>query len=113
MVGKKALIRKIRMISKGLVARESSKSLKKAYTREVNNTHSRFPPSRTPRGSELDIVFSKKDARGVRQLHDDPLVIVLRMEEFNIHRVLVENGSLADIIYLLAFQQMKLSQKRL
>ena len=67
--------------------------LKKAYAREVNNVHSWFPPSKTPRCSELDIVFSKKDARGVKQPHDDPLVIMLRMEEFNIHRVLVDNRS--------------------
>ena len=35
------------------------------------------------------------------------------MEEFNIHRVLVDSGSSANIIYLPAFQQMKLSQERL
>nr|XP_023918110.1 uncharacterized protein LOC112029623 [Quercus suber] len=45
--------------------------------------------------------------------HDDPLVIMLRVEEFNIHWVLIDNGSLADIIYLLAFQQMKLDKKRI
>ena len=38
---------------------------------------------------------------------------MLRMEEFNIHWVLVDNGSLADIIYLPAFQQMKLSKERI
>ena len=38
---------------------------------------------------------------------------MLRMEEFNIHRVLVDNGSSADIIYLPAFQQKKLSKERL
>ncbi|XP_030939781.1 uncharacterized protein LOC115964655 [Quercus lobata] len=35
------------------------------------------------------------------------------MEEFNIHWVLVDNGSLADIIYLPTFQQMKLSKEKL
>lgn len=38
---------------------------------------------------------------------------MLRMEEFNIHRLLVDNGSSADIIYLPTFQQMMLSQERL
>lgn len=41
------------------------------------------------------------------------MVIMLKMEEFNMHRVLVDNGSSADIIYLLAFQQMKLNKERL
>ena len=68
-------------------------------------THTRY--------SELDIVFSKKNARGVRQPHDDPLVKMLRMEEFNMYRVLIDNGSLVDIIYLPAFQQMKLNEERL
>ena len=79
-------------------------SLKKAYAREVNNVYLWFPPSKTPRCSELDIVFFKRDARGIRQPHNDSLVIMVRMEEFNIHRVLVDNGSSLDIIYLLAFQ---------
>ena len=38
---------------------------------------------------------------------------MLRMEEFNMYRVLIDNGSLADIIYLPAFQQMKLNKERL
>ena len=54
--------------------------------------------------NESNIIFSKKDARGIRQPHDDPLVIMLRMEEFNMHRVLINNGSLANIIYLPTFQ---------
>ena len=32
---------------------------------------------------------------------------MLKVEEFNIHRVLIDNGSLANIIYLPSFQQMK------
>ena len=35
------------------------------------------------------------------------------MEEFNMHQVLIDNGSLANIIYLPAFQQMKLNKERL
>ena len=57
--------------------------------------------------------FNKADARGVKQPHNDPLVIVLNIEGFNTKRILVDNGSSADIIYLLAFQQLKLDPKRL
>ena len=111
--GKKTPVGEIRMISRGLVIGGSSKSLKKTYASEVNNIHSWFPSPKTPRSSELNIVFSKRDAHRVKQPYDDPLVIMLRIEEFIIHRVLVNNGSSVDIIYLLAFQQMKLSQERL
>ena len=57
--------------------------------------------------------FLEEDARGVKQPHDDPLVIMVMIEGFNTRRVLVDNGSLADIIYLSAFQQLKVDQKRL
>ena len=51
-----------------------------------------------PRNDELDIVFLERDSHVIRKPHDDPLVIMLRVEEFNIHQCS------ADIIYLLAFQ---------
>ena len=38
---------------------------------------------------------------------------MLRVEEFNIHWVLIDNGSLADIIYLPASQKMKLYKKKI
>ena len=57
--------------------------------------------------------FSEDDARGIKQSHDDPLVIMIMIEGFNMRRVLVDNGSSFDIIYLSAFQQLKLDPKRL
>ena len=57
--------------------------------------------------------FSEEDAKGVKQPHDNPLVIMIMIEGFNTRRVLVDNGSLADIIYLSAFQQLKVDPKRL
>ena len=47
--------------------------------------------------------FSEEDPRGVKQPHDDPLVIMIMIKGFNTRRVLMDNGSSADIIYLLAF----------
>ena len=57
--------------------------------------------------------FNEADARGMKQPHNDPLVIMLNIEGFNTKRILVDNGSSADIIYLLAFQQLRLDPKRL
>ena len=48
-------------------------------------------------------MFSEEDAREVKQPHDNPLVIMLMIEGFNIKRVLVDNGSFVDIIYLMLF----------
>ena len=41
------------------------------------------------------------------------MVITLTIERFNTKRILVANGSSADIIYLPAFQQLKLDPGRL
>ena len=60
-----------------------------------------------PKNDELDIVFSGRDGHNIRQPHDDPLVIILRVEEFNIHRVLIDNESSTDIIYLPALNSLK------
>ena len=57
--------------------------------------------------------FNEADARGVKQPHNDPLVIMLNIEGFNTKRILMDNGSSADIIYLPTFQQLKLDPKRL
>ena len=92
---------------------ETLKSLKKVQRREINSIHSRLPPMKMLKNDEPDIVFVERDGHSIRQPHDNPFVIMLRVEEFNIHRVLINNGSLADIIYLPMFQQMKLDKKRI
>ena len=63
-------------------------------------------------GQIRDILFSK-DAIGVKQRHDDPLFIMLMIEGFNTKKVLIDNGSSVDIIYLSAFQQLKVNPERL
>ena len=57
--------------------------------------------------------LNEANAKEVKQPHNDPLVIMLNIEGFNTKRILVENGSSADIIYLPAFQQLKLDPKKL
>ena len=81
----------INTILGGLMAGKTLKSLKKAHEREINSVHSWLPPVKIPRNDKLDIVFSKRDGRSIRQPYDDPLAIMLRVEEFNIHQVLIDN----------------------
>ena len=70
-------------------------------------------PQFKQRQIDRDMCFSEENARGVKQPHDDPLVIMLVIEGFNTRRILVDSGSLANIIYLSAFQQLKLDPERL
>ena len=71
-----------------------------------------IPPFKQ-RQTDQDMSFNEADAKGVKQPHNDPLVIMLNIEGVNTKRILVDNGSSADIIYLPAFQQLKLDPKRL
>ena len=57
--------------------------------------------------------FFEEDTRGVKQPNDDLLVIMLTIEGFNTRRILVNKGSFVDIIYLFAFQHLKLDPRRL
>ena len=57
--------------------------------------------------------FNEENTRGVKQPHNDPMVITLTIKGFNTKRILVDNGSSANIIYLPVFQQLKLDSGRL
>ena len=105
------MIEEIKTIAKGPFIARSFKSLKKAYQRQVNSVHM-MPPFKQKQ-TDQDMSFNEADARGVRQPHNDPLVIMLTIEGFNTKKILVDNSSSADIIYLPAFQQLKLDPKRL
>ena len=59
------------------------------------------------------IGFSEEDARRLHHPHDDALVISIRVGDYNMHRVMVDNGSSIDILYYPAFQQMRIDRERL
>ena len=71
-----------------------------------------IPPFKQKQTNQ-DMSFNEANAKGVKQPHNDPLVIMLTIEGFNTKRILVDNGTSADIIYLLTFQQLKLDPRRL
>ena len=62
---------------------------------------------------DLVISFTEEDARRVHHPHNNALVINLTIVDFNTRWVLVDNGSLTDILYYPAFQQMRISRERL
>ena len=59
------------------------------------------------------ITFTDADAERVYHPHDDAIVITLLIADYTTKRVLVDNGSLADILYYPAFQQMRLGRDQL
>ena len=59
------------------------------------------------------IGFTEENARHLHHPHDDALVVSIQVGDYNTYRVLVYNGSSADILYYLAFQQMRIEKERL
>ena len=59
------------------------------------------------------IGFSEEDARRLHHSHDDALIVSIQIGDYNIHWVLVDNGSSVDILYYPAFQQMWINREHL
>ena len=54
------------------------------------------PPKR--QRIEEFITFTKEDARGVQFPHNDAVVVSLNIANYDVRRILVDNGSSADIL---------------
>ena len=57
--------------------------------------------------------FSDKDKIGTIQPHDDALVITLRIWGYDVKRVMVDQGSAAEIMYLDLYKGLSLRAKDL
>ena len=91
---------------------QSSKS-KKTYLKVVQNVQL---SGRSPRTNSLDepaISFTDEDAERIHHPHDDAIVITLLITDYTTRRVLIDNGSSADILYYPVFQQMRLGRDQL
>ena len=54
------------------------------------------------------ITFNNGDLEGLHLPHDDALVVSAIIANFNVQRILVDNGSSADILFISAFEKMKI-----
>ena len=93
----------IRMIIGGTTATGSSKEARKTYLRMVQNVQTTGSIPKIAQRESPIIGFSEDDARRLYHPHDDALVVSLRVGDYNVHRMLVGNGSSADILYYPAF----------
>ena len=101
------------MIVGGTAVTGSSKRARKTYLRMVQNVQlTGAVPRIVQRGSPI-VGFSEEDARHLHHPHDDALFVSIRIEDYNMHRVLIDNGSSVDILYYPTFQQMEISRERL
>ncbi|GFY90260.1 hypothetical protein Acr_07g0004570 [Actinidia rufa] len=64
-------------------------------------------------GDQPPITFGSDDLRGLHLLHDDALVISAVIANFNVQRILIDSGSSADILFISAFEKMKIGLDKL
>ncbi|KAK2998988.1 hypothetical protein RJ639_024406 [Escallonia herrerae] len=85
----------INTISGGIAAGGSSRRGRKAYTREVCIT-SQSLSKKQKTTLVPTISFSEDEIGDIKTPHDDPLVVTLRVGNFDVKRILVDNGSSAE-----------------
>ena len=106
------LLGEIRVIIGGTLIGKSSKS-RKMYLKVVQNIQLSGRSPRTRVTNEQAITFTDKDAKMVHHPYDNAIVITLLIIDYTTRRVLMDNGSSADILYYFAFQQMSLGRDQL
>jgi len=100
----------INTISGGFVGGGCSSSSRKKHLRAVQSVYAVY---RGPRRRMPPITFSDSDFRGVDPNQDDPVVITIELENFVVKKVLIDQGSLVDIIYWKTFQQLQIPAEEL
>ena len=104
----------IHVISRGFAGGGESNSVRKAHLLSIRSgeTIEVQTVSKLPR-LDTTITFSDFDMEGCQHPHDDPLVIKAIVANTTIHRVLVDNGSSAYIIFPSAFDKMGIGREKL
>ncbi|KAK3017386.1 hypothetical protein RJ639_006321 [Escallonia herrerae] len=102
----------INTISRGIAAGGSSGRGLKAYTREVCKTSQSL--SKKQKTTLVPIIsFSEDEIGDIKTPHDDSLVVTLRVGNFDVKRIFVDNGSSAEVLFYEAFQKMNISSDQL
>ncbi|VFQ96735.1 unnamed protein product [Cuscuta campestris] len=89
-----------------------SASQRKKWGRELYVDSFAFDP-RQKQTKREPIIFTDQDLPITGEDHNDPLVITMDMGGVDISRVLVETGSSDNVLYLEAFEKLKLCRTRL
>ena len=102
------------MISGGFAGGGESSSARKAHLRNIRSGEIRKIQA-VSKLLLLDttITFSDSYLEGCQHPHYDPLVVRAIVANTIVHRVLIDNGSLADIIFASSFEKMGIGREKL
>jgi len=94
--------REINTISGGFSGGGCTNSQQKKYAREVMAVEVQ-EVDQTP---DVDLVFTKADRQNVIPHDNDPVVILLVTAGRRVHRVLIDQGSLVDVMFWSTFNKL-------
>jgi hypothetical protein len=80
---------------------------------QSEEVYSLHRPPKAAKTESMVLSFSEEDTLGVVMPHDDALVVTLTTANHVIRRILVDNGSSTEILYLPAFKQIGIDQDRI
>jgi hypothetical protein len=100
------------MITRGSSADFDTKRQKWDHYRSINHVAITGPVVQT-KWSHVSLTFDARDVDLRSALHIDAMVINCSVAGWDLHKVLVDNGSQADIIFLHAFDRMGISHSLL
>lgn len=75
---------------------EHTHNSRKRYTREARDTHQTIYTLRRERS--IFPIFLR--IRGLATSHDDSSIIIVKIAHCKMHRILIDNGSFSDLLYL-------------
>ncbi|XP_022883352.1 uncharacterized protein LOC111400148 [Olea europaea var. sylvestris] len=97
----------INIIIGGIASGTDTSSGRKQFARQHTHT------SKESHNKVKDIIFVARDLEGVSYPHDDALVVSAIVANFELKRILVDNGIVANILSQEAFAKMGISPKQL
>lgn len=54
------------------------------------------------------IIVTRADAEGVQYSHHDPMVVTLNIDDYDVHRALIDSGSSVDVLFYDALLKMNI-----
>ena len=83
------------------------------YVAQLPVKEPQLEPKRTKMNFHPTLSFLEEDKIGTTQPHDDALLITLRIRDYDVKRVMVDNGSVAEIMYPNLYKGLNLKSKDL
>jgi hypothetical protein len=99
-------------ITGGSAVEFETKRQRNNYFRSVNTIINDGLAAR-PEWAKVPIIFKEEDFKLKSTNHNDAMVIEVNIARWVITKILVDNGSSADILFLKTFEKMNLTQHML